>query len=47
MIVDLVLVLTPVAFVDTYPRWTCSLVWCREPPRHLAHQDQLALLENH
>jgi hypothetical protein len=33
--------------VSQHPQWTCSLARRTEPPHHLAHQYQLALLESH
>jgi hypothetical protein len=46
MMVDLVLVEALRIPSDTHPQWTCSLAQRMEPLHHLAHQDQLALLES-
>jgi hypothetical protein len=47
MMVDLMLVKALRVLVDTHLQRTCSLAQCMEPLHHLAHQDQLALLESH
>jgi hypothetical protein len=47
MTVDLVLVEALRIPYDTHPQWTRSLARRTEPLHHLAHQDQLALLESH
>jgi protein-S-isoprenylcysteine O-methyltransferase Ste14 len=45
--IDLALMEAPRALVGTHLQWTCFLAQCTTPPHHLAHQDQLALLESH
>jgi hypothetical protein len=47
MMVDLVHVEAPRVPWGTHPQWTCSLARRMWPLHHLAHQDQLALLESH
>jgi hypothetical protein len=38
--------LLQIGYYNTHPQWICSLVRRMEPLHHLAHQDQLALLES-
>jgi hypothetical protein len=47
MKVDLMHVEAPRVPWGTHPQWTCSLARRTMPLHHLAHQDQLALLESH
>ena len=46
MMIDLMLMEALRILLDTHPQWTCSLARRMEPLHHLAHQDQLALLES-